>query len=213
MTSTRKRLTGAEAHLAKACAGMARVVASHPPFPGRANEDGRSRDPYTALFRAIIYQQLSGKAAATILARTVALFPRQPFPSPRSILKADEDVLRTAGVSRQKAAALKDLARRRVSGEVPAEGELDHLDDEEIIQRLTAVRGVGRWTVQMYLIFSLGRPDVLPIDDLGVRKGAEALFDCSFTPKQLDVFGARWAPHRSAAAWHLWRIADTKTPS
>mgnify|MGYP001809673297 CR=1 FL=1 len=142
MTARRKDLPPAEAHLAKVCDGLARVVAKHPPFPGARNQDeAASRDPYQALFRAIIYQQLSGKAAATILARTIALFPRQAFPSPRSILKTDAETLRSAGVSRQKAAALKDLARRRLSGEVPAEGALESLDDEAIIARLTSASG------------------------------------------------------------------------
>jgi len=95
---------------------------------------------------------------------------------------------------------------------IPEAKALSKLKDEEIIERLTAARGVGRWTVEMYLMFTLGRPDVLPVDDLGVRKGAEKLYRRSFTPKELATYGERWAPHRSAAAWHLWRIADTMTP-
>ncbi len=203
-----KRLAKPEAHLAKACEGMARIVAGQEPFPAAPP---RPTGPYEALFRAIVFQQLSGKAATTIFNRAVALFPRSYFPSPRSILSAPEEKLRGAGLSRQKIAALKDLAAKRLSGLVPDKGEIEHLPDDEIIERLVAVRGVGRWTVEMYLIFTLGRPDVLPIDDLGVRKGAEKLFARAFTPKELAAFGARWGPWRSAAAWHLWRYTDVKT--
>ena len=121
-------------------------------------------------------------------------------------------LLRGAGLSRQKIAALKDVSLKRVEGVIPEARALTRLPDEEIIERLTAAKGVGRWTVEMYLIFTLGRPDVLPIDDLGVRKGAEKLYRRSFTPKELGAFGERWGPWRSAAAWHLWRVADTQTP-
>lgn len=204
-----KKLPEAEAHLSRVCEGMRRTVRKNDPYPGATRAES---DPYESLFRAIVYQQLSGKAAATILDRTVKLWPRQNFPSPRSVVKADVEFLRTAGLSRQKATALKDLAQKRLDGVVPAMGELEHLEDESIIERLVQVRGVGRWTVQMYLMFTLGRPDILPIDDLGVRKGAEMLFGESFTPKKLAAFGERWAPYRSAASWHLWRVVDTKTP-
>jgi DNA-3-methyladenine glycosylase II len=106
---------------------------------------------------------------------------------------------------------VKDIARKRLNGVIPAADAIRDMDDEEIVARLAQARGVGRWTVQMHLIFSMGRPDVLPIDDLAVRKGAERVFDREFTPKQLDAFGERWKPWRSAAAWHLWRVMDTKT--
>ncbi|MGE3143538.1 MAG: DNA-3-methyladenine glycosylase [Hyphomonadaceae bacterium] len=205
----RRKLAAPEAHLLKVCDGMARIVAAQPPFPTTPD---REAAPYEALFRAIVFQQLSGKAAQTILNRVVALFPRSNFPSPRSILLAPAEKLRGAGLSRQKIAALKDLAAKRQSGLVPDKGEIEHLPDPEIIERLSAVRGVGRWTVEMYLIFTLGRPDVLPVDDLAVRKGAERLFARSFTPKELDAFGVRWTPWRSAAAWHFWRLLETKTP-
>jgi DNA-3-methyladenine glycosylase II len=201
----------AEAHLAKVCTLLKTRLRDHPPFP-TTPDPARTRDPYQALFRSIVYQQLSGKAAATILARTIALYPRQTFPSARTIAKADPEFLRTAGLSRQKSAALKDLAEKRISGVVPDPEDLEHLNDADIIARLTEVRGVGVWTVQMYLIFTLARPDVFPIDDLGVRKGAQHLYGETFTPKTLGAFGARYAPWRSAAAWHLWRIADTLTP-
>jgi DNA-3-methyladenine glycosylase II len=199
----------AELHLTTISRPFARVIPNHEPFPTKFE---KSKDPYRALVRSIVYQQLSGKAAATIHGRVLALFPNKDHPDPEDLLAAPEALLRSAGLSRQKAAALKDLAQKRIDGVVPNARALTRLPDEEIIERLTAVRGVGRWTTEMYLIFTLGRPDVLPIDDLGVRKGAEKLFKREFTPKTLGAYGARWAPWRSAAAWHLWRVVDTQTP-
>jgi DNA-3-methyladenine glycosylase II len=199
----------AEQHLAKACKRMARVLPNHEPFPTKF---AKSKDPYRALVRAVVYQQLSGKAAATILGRVVALFPDKEFPEPEDLIEIDTTLLRGAGLSRQKSAALKDIAAKRLDGTIPQARSLTRLPDDEIVERLTAARGVGRWTVEMYLIFTLGRPDVLPIDDLGVRNGAQKLYKRSFTPKELGKFGERWGPWRSAAAWHLWRVADTKTP-
>jgi DNA-3-methyladenine glycosylase II len=202
-------LGDAEQALAKLCPHMRKAVKRQPAFeitpaPGA--------DPYRALFRAIVYQQLSGKAAATILGRVAALFPGRGFVKPQAFLNMPEASLRGAGLSRQKIAAIRDLSEKRLEGIVPAARKIAHLPDEEIIDRLTTVRGVGRWTVEMYLLFTLGRPDVWPIDDLGVRKGAEKITGESFTPKTLAAYGARWAPLRSAAAWHCWRAADTKTP-
>lgn len=199
----------AEKHLSAVCKRFARVVPKHDPFPTRFE---KSKDPYRALVRSVVYQQLSGKAAATIHGRVLALFPDKDHPEPEDLLNAPDALLRSAGLSRQKTAALKDVAQKRLEGIIPPARALTRLPDEEIIARLTAARGVGRWTVEMYLIFTLGRPDVLPIDDLGVRKGAEKLYGRSFTPKELGAFGERWGPWRSAAAWHLWRLMDTKTP-
>ena len=152
------------------------------------------------------------KPRATIHGRVLALFPDKDHPDPEDLIEHQGRALRGAGLSRQKTAALKDVAQKRIDGIIPPARALSRLPDEEIIERLTAARGVGRWTVEMYLIFTLGRPDVLPIDDLGVRKGAEKLYSRSFTPKELGAYGERWAPWRSAAAWHLWRVADTQTP-
>lgn len=199
----------AERHLSSVCKRFARVVANHEPFPTKGE---RSKDPYRALVRAVVYQQLSGKAAATIHGRVLALFPDKDHPEPEDLISAPDETLRSAGLSRQKTAALKDIAQKRLDGVIPPAKALARLSDEEIIERLTAARGVGRWTVEMYLIFSLGRPDVLPVDDLGVRKGAEKLYKRSFTPKELGAYGERWGPWRSAAAWHLWRVMDTRTP-
>jgi DNA-3-methyladenine glycosylase II len=199
----------AEQNLARLCNRFASVVEKHEPYPTTFE---RARDPYRALVRAVTFQQLSGKAAATIHGRLLALFEGKDHPDPEDILAIEETKLRAAGLSRQKIAAIRDISQKRIDGVIPEAKALHKLSDEEIIERLTAARGVGRWTVEMYLMFSLGRPDVLPVDDLGVRKGAEKLYRRSFTPKELAAYGERWAPHRSAAAWHLWRIADTLTP-
>lgn len=195
----------AEQHLSKVCRRFARIVPGHEPFPSKFE---KSKDPYRALVRSVVFQQLSGKAAATIHGRVLALFPDKDHPDPEDLLDAREDLLRSAGLSRQKIAALKDVSQKRIEGVIPAARALVRLPDEEIIERLTAARGVGRWTVEMYLIFTLGRPDVLPVDDLAVRKGAEKLYKRSFTPKELAAYGERWGPWRSAAAWHLWRYMD-----
>jgi DNA-3-methyladenine glycosylase II len=199
----------AEKHLSTICKRFAVVVAKHEPYPTAFE---RQRDPYRALVRAVVFQQLSGKAAATIHGRVLALFAEKDHPDPEDIIGASDEMLRGAGLSRQKIAALRDISQKRLEGVIPEARALSKLSDDEIIERLTAARGVGRWTVEMYLMFTLGRPDVLPVDDLGVRKGAEKLYARSFTPKELAAFGERWTPHRSAAAWHLWRIADTLTP-
>jgi DNA-3-methyladenine glycosylase II len=199
----------AEKHLSTVCRRFAGVVAKHEPYPTTFE---RQRDPYRALVRAVVFQQLSGKAASTIHGRVLALFADKDHPDPEDIISATDEALRSAGLSRQKIAALRDISQKRLEGVIPEARALHKLSDDEIIERLTAARGVGRWTVEMYLMFTLGRPDVLPVDDLGVRKGAEKLYRRTFTPKELAGYGERWTPHRSAAAWHLWRIADTLTP-
>jgi DNA-3-methyladenine glycosylase II len=199
----------AEEHLSTYCKRFAGVVSKHEPYPTKFE---KQNDPYRALIRAVVFQQLSGKAAQTIHGRVLALFADKEHPEPEDILGASDDALRGAGLSRQKIAALRDISQKRLDGIIPEARALSKLSDDEIIERLTAARGVGRWTVEMYLMFTLGRPDILPVDDLGVRKGAEKLYSRSFTPKELAAYGERWTPHRSAAAWHLWRIADTLTP-
>ncbi|MFZ4120767.1 MAG: DNA-3-methyladenine glycosylase family protein [Caulobacterales bacterium] len=203
-------LPAPEKALAKSCKTMAKWVKVQEPFPGATRAPD---DAYQSLFRAVVYQQLAGKAAATILGRVLGLFTDVAFPAPEAFLAMDGERLRGAGLSRQKQAALRDLAEKRISGVVPELEAVMHLSDEEIVERLTQVRGVGRWTVQMYLIFTLGRPDVWPHDDLGVRNGVVRVYGESLPPKQLLAFGERFAPYRSAAAWHFWRAADTKAPS
>jgi DNA-3-methyladenine glycosylase II len=195
----------AEAHLIRVCPAMRRHVPQHDAYP---SEFRRFKDPYRALIRAVVFQQLSGKAAATIYGRVIALYDKS-HPDPADILETSDERFRTAGLSRQKIAAIRDIAQKRLDRVIPHQRSIAHLPDEEIIERLTAVRGVGRWTVEMYLIFSLCRRDVLPVDDLGVRKGAEKMLGRPLSPKQLGAYGERWAPWRSAAAWHCWRAADT----
>jgi methylated-DNA-[protein]-cysteine S-methyltransferase len=170
-----------------------------------------TRSLFGALAEAIVYQQLSGRAAATIYSRLCALFPRaKDGPKPRHILAASDEQLRSAGVSRAKAAALRDLARHAEAGEVPSLSVARRMTDDEIVERLTRVRGIGRWTVQMLLIFRLGRADVLPIHDYGVRKGFAVAYGKRKlpAPKDLEKHGARWRPYRTAASWYLWRVSD-----
>jgi 3-methyladenine DNA glycosylase/8-oxoguanine DNA glycosylase len=161
---------------------------------------------FEALAQAIVYQQLHAKAASTIFGRVMALCPPDRGGlCAEVILSTSDDDLRAAGLSRQKLLALRDLARRTTDGEIPTLDDVRLLDDDEIIKRLTHVRGIGRWTVEMLLIFRLGRPDVLPVDDYGVRKGFAVAFGRPEmpTPKELAAYGERWAPYRTVASWYL----------
>jgi DNA-3-methyladenine glycosylase II len=186
--------------LAKAIAAVGRCELEFTP----------TRSPFHSLMRAITYQQLSGKAAATIHGRVVALFPAEHGPHPELLLKLPDAALRGAGLSRNKLLALKDLAAKALDGTVPDMRSLKALSDDEIIERLTQVRGVGRWTVEMLLIFTLGRPDVLPVTDLGIRKGFQRAYGMRRLPavSTLERAGRLWSPHRSVASWYLWRVAD-----
>jgi 3-methyladenine DNA glycosylase/8-oxoguanine DNA glycosylase len=164
---------------------------------------------FGALARAIVYQQLTGKAAATIFARFCALFPGTE-PTPEQVLAASEDQLRGAGLSRSKLLSLRDLAGKTVTGEIPTLADIQRMEDQAIIERLTEVRGIGRWTVEMLLIFRLGRPDVLPADDYGIRKGFARAYAQGELPARKDVetYGIRWKPYRTVASWYLWRVAE-----
>jgi len=166
--------------------------------------------PFDALAESIAYQQLSGKAAATIFGRVRALYPKRKRLDPEQLLATPDETLRAAGLSRAKTAALKDLAAKTIDGTVPSSRALLRMSDDEIIARLTQVRGIGRWTVEMLLLFDLGRPDVWPVDDCGVRKGFAKTFARRKlpTPKQLMKIGEKWRPYRSVAAWYFWRALD-----
>jgi DNA-3-methyladenine glycosylase II len=166
--------------------------------------------PFDALAESIAYQQLSGKAAATIWGRVRALYPRKKYLDPKLVLTTPDEKLRAAGLSRSKVAALKDLAAKTIDGTVPSARSLAKMTDEEIIERLITVRGIGRWTVEMLLLFDLGRRDVWPVHDYGVRKGFAKTFGRRKlpTPKQLMKLGEKWRPYRSAAAWYFWRALD-----
>ncbi|MEY2542081.1 MAG: DNA-3-methyladenine glycosylase [Verrucomicrobiota bacterium] len=171
--------------------------------------------PFDALAESIAYQQLSGKAAATIWGRVRALYPKKKYLDPKLVLATPDEKLRAAGLSRAKVAALKDLAAKTIEGVVPSVRALAKMTDEEIIERLIAVRGIGRWTVEMLLLFDLGRPDVWPINDYGVRKGFAKIFGKRKlpTPKQLMKLGKKFQPYRSVAAWYCWRALDAPEKS
>jgi DNA-3-methyladenine glycosylase II len=194
-----------------------RVLKADPVMAGLIAAAGRYRPeplpdhpPFETLARAIAHQQLHGVAAERILARFVEACGEGGFPLPRHVLAAEEARLRATGFSYAKIAALKDLAAKTISGIVPPRSELEALSDMQIIERLTEVRGIGRWTVEMMLMFQLQRPDVLPVDDFGVRNGFRLAYRLSGmpTPRALAQFGERWQPYRSLAAWYLWRAND-----
>lgn len=166
--------------------------------------------PFDALAESIAYQQLSGKAAATIWGRVRALYPKKKYLDPKLVLKTPNRKLRAAGLSGSKTAALKDLAAKTLDGTVPTGRTLAKMSDEEIIEQLIQVRGIGRWTVEMLLLFDLGRPDVWPVADYGVQKGFAKTFGKRKlpTPKQMAKHGKKFQPYRSVAAWYFWRALD-----
>jgi len=170
----------------------------------------RTRTPFESLARAIAYQQLHEKAAESIVRRFVALFPERRFPTPALLLAMDEPSIRAAGFSRSKLLALRDLAEKALDGTLPSRRVISRLEDDAIVERLTVVRGIGRWTAEMFLIFTLGRPDVLPVDDFGVRNGFRLAYGRRSMPSPEAVlrYGERWRPHRTIAAWYLWRAVD-----
>lgn len=179
--------------------------------PCRLELDSGRGTTFRALAESIAYQQLTGKAAATIFSRLEDLFPRRQL-RPAALLALPEDALRGAGLSRAKVAALQDLARRTLDRTVPSLARLQRMDDEEIIARLVQVRGIGRWTVEMMLIFVLGRPDVWPMTDYGVQKGFQRVYGHRKLPSRtrLDRQSRRWRPYRSVAAWYFWRAAEER---
>ena len=172
----------------------------------QVQQDG---DLFSSLARAILYQQLSTKAAAAIHRRFLQLYPEKPFPKALDILNTPEEVLRNVGISRPKISYLKDLANKVLSG-LPLLEELEAMDDESIILTLTQVKGIGRWTVQMLLIFRMNRYDVLPVDDLGVRAGIKKVYGLDELPSKQTVerLGQRWKPYCTIASWYLWRSLE-----
>jgi DNA-3-methyladenine glycosylase II len=187
---------------------LARVIRRVGIFPTKKQ---KPQHPFASLLQAIVYQQLAGKAAATIFGRVKAL-GASGFPTPEEILLLDETKLRGAGLSRQKIAAVKDLAAKTLDGTVPPLNKLRRMSELEIHERLVQVRGIGEWSVQMFLMSRLGRPDVLPIHDLGIRKGFQIVYGHEDVPKPQFILehGERWRPYRSIASWYLWRAADEK---
>jgi len=197
----------AVAHLRDADPVLMRLIDKVGPFRMRLRQ---ARSIFVALAEAIVYQQLNGRAAASIFARVCALFPVAQGLTAEQILRTSDEKLRGAGLSNSKLLSIRDLARKAVAGEIPTLAEAHRMDDEILIERLTQVRGIGRWTVEMLLISRLGRPDVLPVDDYGIRAGFAAAFGRRKFPAPKDLLkpGAKWKPYRTVASWYLWRAAD-----
>lgn len=197
----------AAGELARRDGALARWIAAVGPPRLREPHDS----PFAALTRAIVFQQLAGRAATAIHGRVLATIGGEL--SPEALLAVPEEQLKGAGLSNAKLASLRDLAARVVSGELPLDG-LDGLGDDEIVERLSAVRGIGRWTAEMFLMFQLRRPDVWPVDDLGVRKGYATIHGLATPPKpkELLALGDVYRPYRTLAAWYCWRTADTILP-
>jgi len=211
MPVTKRPRRAALRHLRAADPVLARHIARVGAF---ALELRGTAEPFTALAEAIVYQQLSGKAAATIFGRLSALYPDRGL-APDVLLSTGDEALRAVGLSRAKVASLRDLATRTAAGTVPSLRKLHAMEDEAIVEALTEIRGIGRWTVEMLLMFRLGRPDVLPLADYGIRKGFGVVFrrrgsGANGLPSPADIArrGERWRPYRSVASWYLWRALD-----
>jgi DNA-3-methyladenine glycosylase II len=200
-------LAAAMQHLAAKDDRLAGLIQSTTPFQ---LHEILAENPYEALLEAIAYQSISGKAAATIYGRVKALGSNDRPPTPEQMLRIRKSALRKAGLSGAKILAVKDLAKKTIEGIVPTLEEAQKLSDEELVERLTSVRGIGAWTVEMFLIFRLGRPDVLPIHDLGVRKGWSITYGKKLMPKpkELLAFGEHWRPYRTVASWYMWRACQ-----
>ncbi len=210
MPVTRRQLADASAELARRNRALREIVREVGPADLRRGRP--RREHFAELARMILYQQLAGKAAAAIHSRFDALFDGAG-PTPEAVLALPVATLRGAGLSGSKAASIRDLAQKVVDGDVALD-RLSRLPDEEVVRELTLVRGIGRWTAEMYLIFQLGRLDVWPVDDYGVRKGYAQLFGLAEPPsaKELVDRGDPFRPYRSLAAWYCWRAADTVVP-
>ena len=198
--------SAAVAALREADPALGRAIDTFGPFAMRRQA---MRTPFEALLRAIVYQQLSGRAAGAIHARVLALF-EGGRPTPRALATMSEERLRQAGLSRAKAAAARDLAEKTLARVVPGGRALRGMPDDEVVARLVQVRGVGRWTVEMLLMSHLARPDVLPATDLGIRRGFARIQSLEELPEPADLlaYGERWRPWRTVASWYLWRAAD-----
>jgi DNA-3-methyladenine glycosylase II len=197
----------AHKHLSTVDSVMRRLIREHGPCK---LEHEPWRSPFQSLVLAVAHQQLHATAAGNILGRFKKLFPKRRFPKPEDLAKVKDEQLRACGFSFAKIKAIRDIAAKTLDGTIPSSRRIEKLSDEEIIERLTEARGVGRWTVEMLLIFQLGRKDVLPVDDFGVRSGYRAAYKKREMPKPKDLmkFGERWRPHATTAAWYLWRAAD-----
>lgn len=193
--------------LAAADPALARLIDRVGPCTLRPD---RKRTPFQGLVHAVAHQQLNGKAASTILARFRALFDAKAFPTPETVADTPAERLTGVGFSRAKASYIHEIARHAVTGALPTRSQMRHMTDDAIVERLTAIRGVGRWSVEMFLIFGLGRPDILPIHDFGVRRGFMLTYGRRKMPDPEAVLrhGERWRPHRTVASWYLWRATE-----
>lgn len=199
-------------------AGVEHLRLSHPKMATLIDRVGpctlttHTLPPFEALIQSIVYQQLTGRAAETILGRVLAIYAPKRFPTPEDVLATEDPNLRAAGLSRAKVAAIKSLAQHFLDGTIPTRAQALRLNNDELIKRLTQVRGVGRWTVEMFLIFGLSRPDVWPVLDFGVRKGLGRTFGKRGvpTPKQATPFARKFTPYGSLAAWYFWRACEIK---
>mgnify|MGYP001554698424 FL=1 len=197
----------AHKHLSKTDFVLRRLIPEH----GKCDLTPETRrSPFQSLVQAVPHRQLSGTAANTILARFKKLFPGRKFPKPEDLPKVTDAQIRACGFSFAKIKSIRDITAKTLDGTIPSTRQIVKLSDDEIVERLTQVRGVGRWTVEMLLIFQLGRKDVLPVDDFGVRSGFRLAYKKREMPKPKDLlaFGERWKPHRTTAAWFLWCAAD-----
>ena len=194
-------------HLSQSDKVLARLIRRVGPCRLEAR---RSAGPFHAVVQSVAHQQLNGTAAKTILKRVIAIYPGRKFPAPEDLLATPDERLRGAGLSRAKTAALKDIAAKTLEGIVPGSRAIARMSNEEILERLTAIRGVGPWTVEMLLIFTLGRLDILPATDFGVRKGFALTYRRKElpAPSELIKHGERWRPYRTIASWYLWRALD-----
>src|ERR1700761_5565530 len=197
-------LAVAMSHLSSSDEKLAELILATAKFEKDLNA---AQSPYEALMESICFQSISGKAAATIFGRVKALGDNGRPPTPEKMLKLKTQTLRKAGLSNAKVLAMKDLAAKTIEGVVPTREQAEKLSDDELVERLVSVRGIGAWTVEMVLIFNLGRPDVLPIHDLGVKKGWSVTYGKKHMhkPKELLAFGERWRPYRTIASWYMWR--------
>ncbi len=199
--------TTAEQYLAELDNDWAQLIADIGPYPQRALSN---QEPYEALIRAVAHQQLHGKAAENILNRLVAYYPNSTFPSPDQISETTIEQLRSFGFSNSKAVAVLGIAEKTLAGTVPTRETAETLSNEELIKRLVTLRGIGQWTVEIFLMHTLHRPDILPVDDFGIREGWKVLkaLEAQPKPKQLAELGKILSPYRTTASWYLWRVAD-----
>lgn len=195
-------------HLREADPVVGALIAAHGPYRPRP-----AMDHYESLLRTILFQQLNGVAAASIRDRWLALYGGS-YPTPTQLLATTDEAFRASGVSRQKAGYMRDVAQHVLAGTLDLE-RLDALPDDEVIAQITAVKGLGEWSAHMFLMFQLGRPDVMPVGDFGVRNGMRAAYGLSEMPSPAEAreIGAKWAPYRSVGSWYMWRVVDTTLPA